>query len=461
MAQATKHVQSRSPYRPDDVVVDVPAAGPEAVGGIVETARTAAGAWSRGPAPARAAALNRAADALAAASEELARLVVREVGKPAAEAPGEVARGIAILRYYAQQALDPDGDTYPSPDGSSLLMARRRPRGVVELITPWNFPVAIPLWKAAPALAYGNAVVLKPASEATAVGLRLGELLGEALPEGLFQVVPGGGEIAQALLRRVDAVSFTGSVETGRKVATAAVEVGIPAQCEMGGQNASIVLPDADRQRAAAQIAFGAMGYAGQKCTATSRVIVVGEDRGFTDALVAAVSALPVGDPAADGVQVGPVIDDRARAAVLEAAEGAQREGGRILAGGRPAEGDGWMVQPTLVGSLSPDAYLAQNEVFGPIAAVLTARDLEEAIRINNGTPYGLVTAVYTNDLAQVLGTLGRLDTGLVRVNAPTTGVDFYAPFGGEKDSSYGPREQGKAAREFYTTTQTITVAPL
>jgi acyl-CoA reductase-like NAD-dependent aldehyde dehydrogenase len=387
--------------------------------------------------------------------------MVREVGKPVTEAGAEVGRAVGILRYYAQQALDPDGETYPGASPASLLLSRRRPRGVAGLITPWNFPVAIPLWKAAPALAFGNAVLLKPSPDATALALRLAELLAPALPDGLFQVVPGGAETGGAILDRVDCMSFTGSVPVGRQVAVAATVRGIPSQAEMGGLNASIVLADAEPGRAATVIAGAAMGYAGQKCTATSRAIVVGDPGPFTEALVAAVEGLAVGDPADDRTVVGPVITDQARRRVIEAAEQAVAAGGRLLTGGKALDGDGWFVAPTLVDGLEPDARLAQEEVFGPIAVVLAVANEEEAVRVANGVRYGLVGSVFTRDLDRALRLTERLDTGLIRVNAPTSGVDFLAPFGGEKDSSYGPREQGKAARDLYTSTRTITINPM
>ena len=453
-------LESRSPQRPDDLVVKVEAAGAEAVAGVVERARGAAARWAAAPALERSAALVVAADALAGAAGEVTGLVVREVGKPVTEAGAEVARGVGILRYYAQQALDPDGETYPGPSPAGLLLARRRPRGVVGLITPWNFPVAIPLWKAAPALAFGNAVVLKPSPESTAVALRLAELLAPALPDGLLQVVPGGAETGTAMLERVDCISFTGSVAVGRRVAVAATERGIPSQAEMGGLNASIVLPDADPRRAAAVVAGAAMGYAGQKCTATSRAIVVGDPAPFTEALVAAVRDLAVGDPAAASTVIGPVITEPARDKVVAAAEEAAAAGGRLLTGGTGGDGGGWFVAPTLVDGLAPDARLAQEEVFGPIAVVLAVADEDEAVRVANGVRYGLVGSVFTGDLDRALGLAARLDTGMIRVNAPTSGVDYLAPFGGEKDSSYGPREQGKAARDLYTSTRTITVLP-
>ncbi|HET6748395.1 MAG TPA: aldehyde dehydrogenase family protein [Actinomycetes bacterium] len=453
-------LQSRSPQRPDELLLEVEPTGAEGVAAAVGRARAAGRDWAAAPALERSAALVAAAEALAGAAAEVTGLMVREVGKPVSEAAAEAARGVGILRYYAQQALDPDGETYPGPSPAALLLSRRRPRGVAGLITPWNFPVAIPLWKAAPALAYGNGVVLKAASEATALALRLAELLAAALPDGLFQVVPGGAATGTALIERADCVSFTGSVEVGRQVAIAATTRGIPSQVEMGGLNASIVLPDADPQRAAATVAGAAMGYAGQKCTATSRAIVVGDPAPFTDALVAAVEGLAVGDPAEQRTVVGPVINEPARRAVLEAAEQAAAAGGRMLTGGRAGDGAGWFVEPTLVDRLPPDARLAQEEVFGPIAVVLPAADEDEAVAIANGVRYGLVGAVFTRDLDRALTVAARLDTGLIRVNAPTSGVDFHAPFGGEKDSSFGPREQGKAARELYTSTRTITVLP-
>ena len=453
-------LESRSPQRPDDVVAVVDQAAPGQVADAVAAARAAQAAWAAAPALQRSAALVAASEALAGAAGELTELMVREVGKPRGEAAGEAQRAVGIMRYYAQQVLDPDGETYPGPDPATLLLSRRRPRGVAGLITPWNFPVAIPLWKAAPALAFGNAVVLKPASEATALGLRLGELLGEVLPQGLFQVLPGGADTAQALIGQADVVSFTGSVPVGRSVAQAAVARGIACQAEMGGQNPSIVLPDADVQAAAKTIAWAAMGYAGQKCTATSRAIVVGDPAPFTDALVAAVEGLPFGDPADEATVVGPVINEGARREVADAAAAARDRGGRVLTGGQSPDRDGWFVAPTLVDRVGADDPLAQEEVFGPICAVLAAADWDQAVRIANGVRYGLVAAVFTGDLDRALTLAARLDAGLVRVNQPTSGVDFHAPFGGEKDSSYGPREQGKAARELYTSSRTITIAP-
>jgi acyl-CoA reductase-like NAD-dependent aldehyde dehydrogenase len=429
---STQTIESRSPQDQSDVVVSAPAADREAVAAAFKRAREAQRDWRRN-AVARADALSAAAAALDAANDQ------------------------------AQSALDPDGDTIPAAppaDMRTLLMSRRRPRGVAGLITPWNFPFAIPLWKAAPALAYGNAVVLKPSTDALACALLLEEILKPHLPEGLFNVVSGEGETGQAVIEQADVVSFTGSTKVGLQVAQTATARGIASQAEMGGLNASIVLPDADLEAAAKTIAGAAMGYAGQKCTATGRVLVLGDTAEFTDALAAAVDALPIGDPKDERTIVGPVINAPARAKLVGAAAGAPGDGGRVVTGGQALDGPGLLFAPTVVDGQDPTARLAQEEVFGPIVTVLRAGSAEEAVEISNSVPYGLVTSVFTCDLDNALTVVEGLETGMIRINMPTSGVDFHAPFGGEKQSSFGPREQGKAARELYTTTHTITIGP-
>jgi aldehyde dehydrogenase (NAD+) len=452
-------ITSLSPQAPDDVVVEVAATARGDVAKAVDRARAAQHGWSGGPAASRASALSDAADCVAGASGELTDLMVRETGKPLGEARGEVARAVAILRYFAQQVYDPMGELH-EPSSSGLLYTFRRPLGVAGLITPWNFPLAIPLWKAAPALAFGNAVVLKPAPEATATALRLAELLAEALPEELFHVVPGDVDTGRALVAEADVVSFTGSTAAGRSVAAAAVSRGIPVQAEMGGQNPAIVFPDADVATAAQQIAAAAMGFAGQKCTATKRVIVVGDAAPLRDALVAAIEALQVGDPGDTSTAVGPVIDEAARDRVVGSAQHAVSSGARLLTGGEALDAQGWFVAPTLLDRVPAGSPLVCEEVFGPIAVLQAVGSLDEAVSTANAVDQGLAAGVYTRDLSVALAVSSRLEAGLVKVNAPTTGVDFYLPFGGEKSSSVGPREQGKAAQGFYTSTCTVTLAP-
>ena len=453
-------LRSTSPQQPDDVVGEWPDGGKEAVETAVSRASRASHEWRAARAADRGRALAEAADRMASDARGLAELMVREVGKPISEATGEVSRAIAILRYYAQMALDADGETYPSGSGRAWLFARRRPRGVAGLITPWNFPVAIPIWKLAPALVYGNTVVLKPATDAMACGLRVASYFD--LPDGVLQVVSVGslGASRLAELRDVDALSFTGSSRVGTGLAVAAAGNGIAFQGEMGGSNASIVLPDADLAVAAPMIASSAMAFAGQKCTATSRVIVVGDMERVCAALVAAVARLNVGDPARPETVVGPVISEGARETARQAARDAEAAGGRVVAGGGSIDGAGWFVSPTLVRDVPREAELACEEVFAPICAILAARDVDDAIALANATPYGLVASVFTRDLDMAMSSIDRLDVGLARVNAPTTGIDYWAPFGGAKGSSAGPREQGKAAREFFTKTVTVQIEP-
>jgi aldehyde dehydrogenase (NAD+) len=451
---------SVSPHDPSDVIGEWAPADLAEVAETVARAVRAADGWRTSPAPARAKALIDAAAALEQRADEVVRLTVREVGKPIAEARGEVARGVSILRYYAQLALLPDGQTLPAADPDALLMTRHYPVGVAALITPWNFPVAIVLWKAAPSLAYGNATVLKPSSAAAGTALLIREIIAPLLPENLFQVVLGGAGPARALAEHPDvaAVSFTGSVPVGRDVARRVSERGGRVQAEMGGQNPSVVLADADMDRAAAAIAYAAMGYAGQKCTATSRVIV--EEAAypdFRDHLTAAVEDLQVTDPSDERTLVGPVIDAGSRSSALEAVA---HSGGRILTGGAPLEGPGFYLAPTLVELDEPAGPLASEEVFAPVAAVMRASSADEAVAIANAVRFGLVASVFTSDLSRALRLANRLEAGMVRVNAPTSGVDFHAPFGGSKESSFGPREQGLAARGFYTESRTVLIMP-
>ncbi|MCU1397522.1 MAG: aldehyde dehydrogenase [Acidimicrobiales bacterium] len=387
-------------------------------------------------------------------------LVIREVGKPRAEAAGEVGRTAAILRYYAQASFAADGATFP-PSLGGLSYSRRHPHGVAGLITPWNFPLAIPMWKAAPALAAGNAVLLKPSPDAMASADLLVELLSPWLPAGLFAVVHGEAETGAAVVAEADVVSFTGSSTVGRHVVVDAATHGVPVQAEMGGQNAAIVLPDADPARVAAMVAGAAMGFAGQKCTATRRIIVVGDGSDVVDALAESVRAMVPRDPSESGHAVGPVINAASLRRIRDAIEGGVASGGRVLAGGtveHDMPGPGWYVLPTLIDGLPEDHHLACEEVFGPLAIVQRVPNVDAAIALANSVRYGLVSSVHGHDLDDVLACADRLETGLVRINAPTSGVDFYAPFGGDKDSSYGQREQGTAGIDFYSTTRTVAI---
>jgi len=453
-------ITSTDPARPDEIVATAEPPTADEVRAAVADAVVAQRAWSAS-APARAEALHGFADALAA-RPGLAELITREVGKPISESRGEVARAVAILRYYAQAAFDPVGELYPGSAPATRVLVRREPLGVVLAICPWNFPLAIPLWKAAPALAYGNAVVVKPAAPAIGVAAEIAALAAEALPAGVLTVLNVPGTELGALLddERIAAATFTGSTATGLSVAERLARRGAPAQAEMGGQNPAIVLEGADPAAAAKLIVAGAMPFAGQKCTATRRVIAVDPiaDR-LEEELAAAVSSLPVGDPAAPETLVGPLIDGAAVEQFEERVEGALDRGARPLATAQPpAAGDGHFVPPTLLATDDPADDVNREETFGPLLTLIRATDAEAAVGAANATRYGLVGAVHSRDVAAATAVAERLECGLIRVNAATPGVDYYAPFGGEKRSSFGPREQGRAAREFFTTTRTVTV---
>jgi len=451
-------LRSWSPQAPSTSVGEVERASAADVSERFAAARAAQREWWALGAAGRAKGLGGAAADLRGRRDEATELIVREVGKPAGEAAGEVARAISILEYYEQACFGAVGDLYP-PSLGGLLFSERRPHGVAGLITPWNFPLAIPLWKAAPALACGNAVVLKPSPDAPICAELIARCLQPHLPDDLFAVAHGEAETGQAVVADADVVSFTGSHAVGRSVAVAAAARGVPVQCEMGGQNAAIVFDDADPDRTAATLAGAAMGYAGQKCTATRRVIVAGSDTGFVDAFVGAVSALGTGDPEDAATVVGPLISEPARAKFLGALELASDSGAQVLTGGAAIPRDGWFVAPTVLDGLEPGHPLAQRETFGPMVTIHRASTVDEAVRIANDVPYGLVTSLHGRDIDRLLSAAAAIDTGLIKINAPTTGVDFYAPFGGEKDSSVGPREQGLAALSFYSSTRTVTVA--
>ncbi|MFJ2807258.1 aldehyde dehydrogenase family protein [Kitasatospora sp. NPDC087271] len=448
-------ITSYNPADPADLVVAVEEPGAEAVRAAVARARAAQPGWLAAGAGARSAALGRIAEAVEAHADELAGLIVREVGKPLAEARGEVARTAAIWRYYAQAPFAPSGAVHETAAGPGLLLTRRRPYGVAGLIAPWNFPLAIPTWKAAPALAVGNTAVLKPAPEATACALRLAELAaGAGLPEDVFTVLPGGAEEGAALVDTADVVSFTGSTGVGRAVVRAATERGVPVQAELGGLNAALVLPDADLAQAAAHLAAAIAGYAGQKCTATSRVIAVGAAyEPLRDALVKALELV-------DDTACGPVINAAARDRLTAAVDSAVAAGATLLTGGRAPERDGWYLEPALLTDVPAEHPLAREEFFGPVALLHAAADLDEAIALANDTPHSLSTSVHTRSLDVALAAADRLDAGMIRVNAPSSGVDFHLPFGGAKGASHGEREQGQAALDFYTVSRTVSVLP-
>jgi len=449
---------SLNPARPEDVVARVVAATPSQADDAIQAAAVAQKKWAALPGPARADYLYRWADQIQLRSAEMGTLVAQEVGKPIGEAKGEVGRCVAILRYFAGEAVREVGTVIPGLAAGSLQYSLQSPLGVVGLITPWNFPVAIPLWKAAPALATGNTVVLKPAETSLLCAVLLAETAKAAgLPDGVFSVLLGDGPVlGQVILdhKFVRGVSFTGSGRVGAIVAERCSRRNVKFQTEMGGKNAGIVLPDADLKQAANLVAGGAMRFAGQKCTATSRVIVHKDVRdAFQAELIAAIESLKVADPLEADCAVGPVISEASQGRIQAALSHVDSV---VYRGSVPTHG--YYVAPTLVGDVSPMSTLAQEELFGPVLALLVAEDFDHALEIANGVEYGLSASLFTKDLASAFKYASRIEAGLVRVNADTTGVDPHAPFGGVKGSSSGTREQGPAAKEFYTETKTIQI---
>lgn len=453
-----------NPADPSDVVSTAPVASATDVHRAVTAAQAAAASWRATAGPVRAEALYRWGDAIASRASELADAITREVGKPISEARGEVARASVICRYFAGEAVREVGEVIPAQAADALQFTLRDPIGVVGLITPWNFPVAIPLWKAAPAIAFGNCVVLKPSEQSPWLAHLLAETARAAgVPAGVFNVVHGDGTTGEAVVRHdgVRAVSFTGSQGVGARIAAIAADRNIRCQLEMGGKNVVIVARDADLDRAAALTAAGAMRYAGQKCTATSRVIVersVEDD--FLTRLERAIAALPLGPVTDPACAVGPLISHDARDRIAAAVrDGAEPLFGGILPADERYQTGNWFA-PVTVRFTGADDPLARRELFGPVLGVLRADDLDEAIALANDTPFGLSASLFTRDLSRAMHYVRTIEAGLVRINGDTTGVDPHAPFGGVKSSSSGSREQGRAAREFYTEIRTIQIHP-
>lgn len=452
---------SLNPSDLSDRVAEPAASTADDVSRAVAAAGEAFPAWRKATGSTRAEALYRWSGTIQARSEDLAQAIAREVGKPIAEARGEVGRCVVILRYYAGEAVRAVGEVVPALAPGALQFSLREPLGVVGLITPWNFPVAIPLWKAAPAMAFGNAVVVKVSEHAPLVSGLLAETAAAAeLPPGLFNVVLGDGEAGGALAahQAVKAISFTGSAATGAKIAAVCAARNAKFQTEMGGKNVAIVLRDADLDQAASLIAGGAMRYAGQKCTATSRVVV---DRSVEDELWARlreqIEALPLGPVTDPKAAIGPLIST----ASLERTHDAVRDLSPDHQASVPVDWpNGCFFGPTMFRGVDPADRLAQDELFAPVLAILVADGLDEALHLANATPYGLSASLFTKNLGDALRYIHRIEAGMVRVNGDTTGVDPHAPFGGVKGSSSGTREQGRAAIEFYTETKTVQINP-
>ncbi len=459
-----KTFENRNPAQLDDILGEFPLATKADVERAIDAAAAALPAWGNLPGPARGAILDKASRILEARLDEIATVLTREEGKTLTEAKGEVTRARDIFRYYAGEGWRAGGNVLPSNTGGELLYTRREPLGVVALVTPWNFPIAIPAWKMAPALAYGNTVVFKPASFAPQTAMLLVEVLVEAgLPKGVVNFVTGSGRTVGDTLvgsPKVHGVSFTGSVSVGTGIYEKAIKNLTRVQLEMGGKNPTIVLKDANIDTAVKMVVAGGFGLTGQACTATSRVIV--EDaiaNDFAAALTQAARSLKVGNGLEAGVQMGPAVSEDQLQTDLEYIGIGQKEGAKLLIGGSQAGDGGYYVQPTVFDHVEAQMRIAQEEIFGPVIGIMRASDFEDALGKANGIGFGLSAAVITNDLQKAFQFANRIDAGVVKINEPTTGLALQAPFGGFKHSSANTfKEQGQAAIEFYTRTKTIYV---
>ncbi|QFU84710.1 2,5-dioxovalerate dehydrogenase [Natronorubrum aibiense] len=439
---------------------------PKATGADAERAIQAAvgaqDAWAETPGPERGAVLRRAAGLLEDRAEDVAKTLTLEEGKTLAEATGEVQRAVDILYYYAEKASDLAGDAKASSDQNSRLRTVMEPVGVVGLITPWNYPIAIPTWKVVPALAAGNTVVLKPASQAPTVAHELADCLDEAgLPDGVLNVVTGSGsEVGSTITSHeaVDAISFTGSSAVGELVRESAAETGARIQLEMGGKNPAVVMPSADIDEAVDIVGAGAFGVTGQACTATSRAIVhesIYDE--FVERLADYANDIEIG-PGLEA-EMGPQVSASELESTLDYIEIGKEEGATLEAGGDvpTVDGDGHYVEPTVFSDVESEMRIAREEIFGPVVAVIPVSDFKEAVVIANDSQYGLAASVITENLSEANRFIDKVEAGVVKINEKTTGLELHVPFGGTKRSSSETwREQGDAGLDFYTTTKTV-----
>jgi len=428
----------------------------------IAAARAAFPAWSQSTPQQRFDILDAVGNEILARKDEIGRLLSREEGKTLPEGIGETVRAAMIFKFFAGEALRGGGELLPSVRPGVGVEITREPLGVVGLITPWNFPIAIPAWKIAPALAFGNCVVFKPAELVPGCGWAIAEILSRStLPKGAFNLVMGPGSVVGAgfvASPQVDAISFTGSVATGRRIVQACAERGAKVQCEMGGKNPLVVLDDADLGVAVNAAVQSAYFSTGQRCTASSRVIVTAgiHDR-FVAAVVHKLGMLNVDHALQAGTDIGPVVDERQLAQNLKYVALAQQEGGALAFGGERLERatPGFYQRPALITETTGAMTINREEVFGPVASVIRAADYDEALALANDTEFGLSAGICTTSLKYATHFKRQAQAGMVMVNLPTAGVDYHVPFGGRKGSSYGPREQGGYAREFYTTVKT------
>ena len=461
------YFENRNPADRDDIIGCFPRSGPDDVARAVASAQRGFALWSKTPAPVRGEVLHRVGDLLVERKETIARAMTREMGKVLAETRGDVQEGIDTAHYAHTEGRRLFGRTVPSELRNKWAMSFRRPIGVAGLITPFNFPLAIPTWKMFPALLCGNAVIFKPAEDVPHTAHLLVELLLEAgLPPEVVQLVHGEGSVVgRAMVEHpaVPVISFTGSTETGAIIGATCGRMHKRLSLEMGGKNAMIVMDDADLDLALEGVLWGAFGTTGQRCTATSRLVVHERvhDR-LLQMLCDRAGRLRLGPGLDERIDVGPLINEDALKKVEYYVGVARQDGARVLIGGERATGAGlergWFYQPTVVTGVAPGMRVEQQEIFGPVLAVIKVASLDEAIRVNNDVPYGLSSSLYTRDVNAAFRAMGELDTGITYVNAPTIGAEAHLPFGGVKQTGNGHREGGWEVYDFYSETKVVYV---
>jgi alpha-ketoglutaric semialdehyde dehydrogenase len=457
-------VERRNPANLDEVVAVIPLSTREEAREAIAAAKAAFPVWRDTPAPSRGRVILKAMQLMEEQKEELARLLTREEGKALKDSLGEVQKSINILEFMAGEARRLGGETLPSELPRNLSYTVKQPLGVVGAITPWNFPVSIPVWKIAPALVAGNTVVFKPATLTPLTAAKVTQIFADAgLPAGVLNLVSGAGrEVGEELVQNPDvrAISFTGSNEVGSALYAQGAQRMKKCQCEMGGKNPLVVLADADLLLAIESALFGAFASTGQRCTATSRVVV--EEKiadQFVAALVERARQFKVGNGLDPGIEMGPAVDEQQMNTDLHYIEIGKKEAKLVLGGERlsgPAYDRGYFVAPTIFDHVSADSQIAQDEIFGPVLSVIRVRDFDEALRVANSVRYGLSSALYTNDAAKIFEFIDRIETGITHINSPTVGGEAHLPFGGMKATGVGVREMGHVALDFYTELKTV-----
>jgi aldehyde dehydrogenase (NAD+) len=465
--RSAKTFENRNPANRNDLIGRFPASGPEDVAEAVKAAKKAFPGWSRVPAPRRGEILYRVGELLGKHKEGIARAMTREMGKILKETRGDVQEGIDTAFYAGGEGRRLFGETTPSELPDKFAMSLRVPIGVCGLITPWNFPIAIPTWKLFPALLCGNTFVLKPAEDTPHTAIRLFEILEEAgVPPGVANLVHGKGEEAGAALvrhRDVRLVSFTGSATVGREIAAVCGQNLKRVSLEMGGKNAQIVMEDADLNLALDGALWGAFGTTGQRCTATSRLILHRDiKKELTERLVERAKKIKIGDGLDEGTEMGPLINEAAQQKVHRYVQIGKEEGARLILGGEIYEEgkwiDGYFYRPTIFDQVTPSMRIAQEEIFGPVLSIIEVKSFEEALEVLNGTSYGLSSSIYTRDVARAFRTMRDSEAGITYINGPTIGAEVHLPFGGVKETGNGHREAGTTVYDIFSEWKSVYV---